>query len=208
MFAAETNKEAATDRPAPPIVRPEAIAPAGQTFSRPTTTFSPAIPPEIQVKGGTFSRPETTFSTPAGSFSRPASSFARPEGTFSRPESTFSRPVGTFSRPGSTFLNPTQATSPLPPGAFGAPIRPPSTFARPAGTFSRPEGTFAAPNGAAVATVAPQLGETAAPVTSELVQSDSAQAEPSTPNPAPLVIDLPPGAVVRKAAPPVAVQKK
>ena len=162
-LAADSPKQSEDQKPQHPppvIVRADAIAPAGQTFSRPVSTFSPAIAPEIPVKGGTFSRPESTFSASPGSFRHPGPTFATPAGSFSRSPS-FQMPPGSFSRPASTFSNPTQAASPLPRGAFGTPIRPPSTFER-----------------------APAIS----------------LAEPARATPL-VVIDLPPGATIRKVVP-------
>lgn len=172
---ADTNRAGVGKKPIVPAspVQKEPLAPAGQTFSRPATTFSPAVPPQIPVKEGTFNRPESTFSTPTGSFSRPAS----------------------------TFSNPTQATSPLPPGAYGAPIRPPSTFASPPDgtTFNRPTTILPIEIGT------PLLQE------SSVGGFGAVQTEQNgtTVSPAPpVVIDLPPGAVIRKVAPPAAQEKK
>ncbi len=201
VSGADADKRIPVERPvvAPSsqVVPRDVVAPAGQTFNRPPTTVSPAVPPQIPVKEGTFEQPQT-FATPPGSFSRPESTFLRPPGTFSRPTGTFSRPAstfstpaGSFSRPGSTFSNPTLATSPLPQGAFGTPIRPASTFALPPGgtTFSHP-GTIL-PG----ATFHPQQASAAGSI--GMTQTESAaKAEP------PVVIDLPPGAKIRNAPAP------
>ncbi len=201
-WGADTNKHTAAEKPVllPSPLPKEPLAPDGQTFNRPATTFSPAVPPQIPVREGTFNRPASTFSTPEGSFNRPETTFSRSTGTFSRVEPTFSTPTGSFSHPGPTFSNPTPATSPLPPGAYGAPIRPPSTFALPPGgtTFSRP--TTILPDAAA----APLLQDASVGGIATVQTQPSGTAV----SPAPVVIDLPPGATVRKVSPPVGQEKK
>lgn len=226
ISSADRNRGVQAKRPVvlPPstTVQKQVPPPVGQTLSRPATGLPPTTPPRIPLKEDTFNHPTTTFSTPPGSFStppgsfnRPATTFQTPTGTFSRPESTFSTPTGSFSRPASTFSNPTQATSPLPPGAYRAPIRPPSTFALPPGgtTFSRPTTIFP---GAVVTEVYPIDATTPQPLDDSSVGGfapvQTGQEEQSAtavaPAPPPVVIDLPPGAVIRKVAPPAAVQPK
>jgi hypothetical protein len=163
------------------VQTPELLNPAlrGGTFSRSTSTFSRTE--------GTFSRPTSTFSRPEGTFSRPTSTFSPQEGTFSRPTSTFSPQEGTFSPPVSSFSRP--------PGTFGRPTstfsRPEETFGRPASTFSNPAPTFNPSSGVIPTTPSPGAQQIDQPI----------DASASSPN-RPLVLDLPPGATVRKPGAP------
>jgi hypothetical protein len=185
IFAADAPKKSEEEKPQASdvaAVRTDAVAPGGQTFSRAASTFSPAVAPEIPVKGGTFSRPESTFSTPAGSFSRPGPTFSTPAGSFAHPGPIFSTPTGSFSRPSSTFSTPT------------------GSFSRPASTFSNPtQATSPLPQGAFGTAVRP-------PSTFEGAGVASAPTGDAATTPA-VVIDLPPGAVLRKTAPVEPVKK-
>jgi hypothetical protein len=107
-------------------------------------------------------------------------------GTFSRPQTTFQNPVaptipvtGTFSRPQSTFSGQT------------------GTFSRPQGTFSPLETTFSRPPTTfqqALTSPAPVAAPQAAPISGAVTVSQPAV------SPKVIVLDLPPGAVIRKPA--------
>ena len=126
---------------------------------------------------GTFSRPQTTFQTPVaptipvtGTFSHPQSTFSSQTGTFSRPEGgTFDRPETTFDRPQTTFSRPQGTFSPLE-----------STFGRPQSTFQQPLVTTAP--GAATQVMIPPVLTLPQPAAAPKV----------------VVLELPPGAVIRK----------
>ena len=125
------------------------------------------------------------FSRPASSFSPQFGTFSRPEGTFSRPESTFSRPQRIFERPSSTFERPAGGTFEREQGTFQRPayvrLRPPTIIVEPI--------VITAPSAVTDGATEPQQPAPAAQV----------------PTPAPakaVVLDLPPGAVIRKPATP------
>ena len=126
---------------------------------------------------GTFSRPQTTFQTPVapsipvtGTFSRPQTTFSSQTGTFSRPEGgTFDRPETTFDRPQTTFSRPQGTFSPLD-----------TTFSRPQSTFQQP--LVATAPGAATQIMIPPV-----------LTLPQLSGEPKV-----VVLELPPGAVIRK----------
>jgi hypothetical protein len=112
-----------------------------------------------------------------------------PGGTFSRPQSTFSPQTGTFSRPSSTFAHPASSYTPLPP------IQLPADRPNHPGRFHRPRPV----------NLYPQTVIVHNPVVYEPYYVPVETPAPAQPGPAaeavaeaPLVLDLPPGATIRK----------
>lgn len=155
---------------------------------------------QAQTASGTNAppRPAPTwpYQVPFGSSKTPAT--VTPGGTFSRPQSTFQTSPGSFARPSSTFSHPASPYTPLPP------LRP-SQIEEP-GFHSRPHHRFY-PNVVVVqgpAVYEPYYVPAEQPST-QLPQQPYEQAAQPSETPvveAPVVIDLPPGAIIRRPAAP------
>ena len=117
--------------------------------------------------------------TPGGTFQRPATTFSTPAGSFSTPAGSFSRPGSTFSHPGSSY-------TPLKPVRPGHPGLEPNYGYYPPPPVIYSETVIYEPY------FIPADGAVQAPV-------ESAGAPAVTETAPPMVLDLPPGAVVRKA---------
>ncbi len=117
---------------------------------------------------------------PAASGDSPfiGSTFSRPLGTFSRPGGTFSRPVGTFSQPAGTFTQPgaTVGFAPSTPQGFRV------TGINPGTVRTSTPSMNLAPNSALKTTAASAV---------TLLAPPSVQPGPS------VVVDFPPGSMVR-----------
>lgn len=113
-----------------------------------------------------------------------------PGGTFSRPATTFSPQTGSFSRPASTFSHPGSSYTPLPP--IQVPVhnptnRPPHRPRPPV----VPQGTYVEPM--VIYETQTSIEEAPAVTTQAPAEIAPAQVE------APIVLDLPPGATIRRA---------
>jgi hypothetical protein len=132
---------------------------------------------------------------PPWSVSRPPvpsqSQQVTPGGTFSRPQSTFSPQTGTFSRPQSTFAHPGGSYTPLPPIEVTNPH--PKHPHRPRPVTLYPQTVIV--HNPVIYEPYYVPAETAAPA-----QATPAPVEPVVQEP-PVVIDLPPGATIRKPSP-------
>ena len=136
---------------------------------------------------------------PPWSVSRPPVPSQNPEitpgGTFSRPQSTFNPQTGSFSRPSSTFAHPASSYTPRPPIQLPPehPDRPPRPH-RPVTLYPQ---TVIIQN---PVVYEPYYIPVETPIPAEAAP-DTTPAQPATDVP-PVVLDLPPGATIRKPATP------
>lgn len=164
------------------------LAVAGQLkqpqVHRATTTKKPHVPP------WSVSRPPVPSQSPQ----------ITPGGTFQRPQSTFSTPAGSFDRPTSTFAHPAAPYTPL------KPLQPPHRPKDP--HHQRPHHRHKIIHPHSVFIQTPVIYEPyyipmeSAPVPQEGVVNAAEPAPvPATEATPPVVIDLPPGTIVRRPAP-------